>query len=86
MVWNGVGGDQLLIVLSEHVVIRKTSSPAMLPLAPLSINDDDGLRVWLDTLYVLCILYCLYLMPSIVTVALLIDTVFSRYFPFWSLR
>ena len=63
----------ILTVLSEHVVIQQTSLPAILPFASLSTNNELVLYLCSDTLYVMCVLHCMYLIPSIVTVALLVD-------------
>ena len=61
------------------MAIRRTSFPAISPSDPLSTNDELVLCLCSDTLYVMCILHCRYLIPSIVTVVLLVD-VGS---PFW---
>ena len=60
----------MLTVLSEYVAIRRASFPAIPPFTPLSTRDEFVLCLCSETQYVMSVLHCLYLRPSIVTVAL----------------
>ena len=60
--------------------MRQKTLPAIPPLAHLSTSDDPVLCLRTDTLYVLYMLHCLYLMPSIVTVVSLLGTDLSFWF------